>query len=159
VPMSRSFPNGCHVAEVEIDPETGEVRLVTYTAVDDFGNVVNHAVVEGQVHGGVMQGAGQVLGEHCVYDEETGQLLTGSFADYYLPRADCVPEFRIGEHPVPTATNPLGAKGAGEAGTTGSLAAIVNAVLDALSARGITEIDMPVTPDRVWRALREATQQ
>jgi len=156
VPMSRSFPNGCHVAEVEIDPDTGEVRLVTYTAVDDFGNVVNHAVVEGQVHGGVMQGAGQVLGEHCIYDEETGQLLTGSFADYYLPRADGVPEFRIDEHPVPTATNPLGAKGAGEAGTTGSLAAIVNAVLDALRPRGIAEIDMPVTPARVWRALREA---
>jgi aerobic carbon-monoxide dehydrogenase large subunit len=154
VPLSRSFPNGCHVAEVEIDPETGEVQLLTYTAVDDFGNVINHAVVEGQVHGGVIQGAGQALGEHCVYDAETGQLLTGSFADYYLPRADGIPEFRIDEHPVPTATNALGAKGAGEAGTTGALAAIMNAVIDALRPLGIVEMDMPATPLRVWEALR-----
>lgn len=154
LPVSRAFPNGCHIAEVEIDPETGEVVIDTYTAVDDFGNVINHVVVEGQVHGGVMQGAGQVLGEHCVYDPETAQLLTGSFMDYYLPRADDMPEFRIAEHPVPCTTNPLGAKGAGEAGTTGALAAIMNGVLDALRVRGISEIDMPVTPSRVWEALQ-----
>ena len=154
VPMSRSFPNGCHIAEVEIDPDTGEVELDTYTAVDDFGNVINHAIVQGQVHGGVMQGAGQVLGEQCVYERESGQLLTGSFADYYLPRADGIPEFRVDEHPVPTASNPLGAKGAGEAGTTGALAAVMNAVIDALRPRGIVELDMPATPNRVWEALR-----
>lgn len=154
VPMTRAFPNGCHIAEVEIDPDTGEVVIDTYTAVDDFGNVINHAVVEGQVHGGVMQGAGQVMGEHCVYDPDTGQLLTGSFMDYYMPRADGMPEFRVAEHPVPCTTNLLGAKGAGEAGTTGALAAIMNAVIDALRGQGIAEIDMPVTPARVWEAMR-----
>jgi carbon-monoxide dehydrogenase large subunit len=154
VPMTRAFPNGCHIAEVEIDPDTGEVQIDTYTAVDDFGNVINHAVVEGQVHGGVTQGAGQVLGEHCVYDPQTGQLLTGSFMDYTLPRAGGMPEFRIADHPVPCTTNALGAKGAGEAGTTGALAAIMNGVIDALRVRGISEIDMPVTPARVWEALR-----
>ena len=154
VPVTRAFPNGCHIAEVEIDPDTGEVVIDTYTAVDDFGNVINHAVVEGQVHGGVMQGAGQVMGEHCVYDPDTGQLLTGSFMDYFMPRADGMPEFRIAEHPVPCTTNLLGAKGAGEAGTTGALAAIMNAVIDALRVRGISEIDMPVTPARVWEAMQ-----
>jgi len=154
VPVTRAFPNGCHIAEVEIDPDTGEVVIDTYTAVDDFGNVINHAVVEGQVHGGVMQGAGQVMGEHCVYDPDTGQLLTGSFMDYFMPRADGMPEFRIAEHPVPCTTNLLGAKGAREAGTTGALAAIMNAVIDALRVRGISEIDMPVTPARVWEAMQ-----
>ncbi len=154
VPISRAFPNGCHVAEVEIDPETGELAIETYTAVDDFGNVINHAIVEGQVHGGVMQGAGQVLGEHCVYDPDTGQLLTGSFMDYYMPRADSLPEFRTAEHAVPCTTNPLGAKGAGEAGTTGALPALMSAVIDALRVRGITHIEMPVTPARLWEALR-----
>lgn len=158
VPMTRAFPNGCHIAEVEIDPDTGEVVIDTYSAVDDFGNVINHAVVQGQVHGGVMQGAGQVMGEHCVYDPDTGQLLTGSFMDYYMPRADGMPEFRVAEHPVPCTTNLLGAKGAGEAGTTGALAAIMNAVIDALRPRGIVEMDMPATPMRVWEALRRRAE-
>lgn len=158
VPVSRAFPNGCHVAEVDIDPETGEVVIDTYTAVDDFGNVINHVVVEGQVHGGVMQGVGQVMGEHCVYDQDSGQLLTGSFMDYCMPRADGMPEFRLAERPVPCTTNPLGAKGAGEAGTTGALAAIMNAVIDALRGKGISEIDMPVTPARVWGALHGRTK-
>jgi carbon-monoxide dehydrogenase large subunit len=154
VATTRSFPNGCHIAEVEIDPETGELAIDTYTAVDDFGTVINHTVVEGQVHGGVMQGAGQVLGEHCIYDPDTGQLLTGSFMDYYMPRADALPEFRLDEIPVPCTTNPLGAKGAGEAGTTGALPALMSAVLDALHRSGVPHIDMPVTPEKLWRALR-----
>ena len=122
--------------------------------MDDFGTVINHVVVEGQVHGGVMQGAGQVLGEHCVYDPDTGQLLTGSFMDYCMPRADALPEFRLDEIPVPCTTNPLGAKGAGEAGTTGALPALMSAVLDALRRRGVPHMDMPVTPEKLWRALR-----
>lgn len=148
-----TFPNGCHVAEIEIEPETGEARILSYTAVDDIGTVISPQIVEGQVHGGVLQGAGQVLMEQAVHDA-TGQLLTASFMDYAMPRADCAPErFTALEHPVPTATNPLGAKGVGEAGCSGSLPALMNAVLDAVRSRGVRDLDMPVTPERLWRAL------
>jgi carbon-monoxide dehydrogenase large subunit len=148
-----AFPNGCHVAEVEVDPETGTVRVDRYTAVDDFGNLVNPMLAEGQVHGGVAQGLGQALLEHAVYDR-AGQLLAGSFMDYALPRSDTVPPIDVGFHPVPARSNPLGVKGCGEAGVTGALPAVMNAVLDALAARGVRHLDMPATPERVWRALR-----
>jgi carbon-monoxide dehydrogenase large subunit len=149
-----SFPNGCHVCEVEIDPETGVVKVAGYAAVDDVGNVVHEAIVEGQIHGGVAQGLGQVLGEHVVYGAD-GQLLTASFMDYPMPRADDFPPMRLGHHVAPCTTNPLGAKGAGESGVAGSLPAAVNAVLDALAARGVTHLDMPMTPQRVWQALQK----
>ncbi|HUF93851.1 MAG TPA: xanthine dehydrogenase family protein molybdopterin-binding subunit, partial [Candidatus Limnocylindria bacterium] len=147
-----SFPNGCHVTEVEIDPDTGAVRVVGYAAVDDVGRVAHPVIVEGQIHGGVAQGLGQVLGEQVVYDE-AGQLLTASFMEYMLPRAEDVPDLRVGHHEVPCTTNPLGVKGAGESGVAGSLPSAVNAVLDALASRGITHLDLPMTPARVWAAL------
>ncbi len=151
-----TFPNGCHVAEVEIEPETGVAEIVRFTAVDDAGNIVNHQIVEGQMQGGITQGAGQVFGEHAVYDPDTGQLLTGSFMDYPMPRAGLVGGLAIREHPVPTAANPLGAKGVGEAGVSGSLPALMNAVVDALRQAGVAHFDMPATPDRIWRAIRAA---
>ena len=147
-----SFPNGCHVTEVEIDPETGAVAVVGYAAVDDVGRIVHETIVEGQIHGGIAQGLGQVLGEHVVYDEH-GQLLTASFMDYMLPRADDLPALRVGHHGVPCTTNPLGVKGAGESGVAGALPSAVNAVLDALAGRGVRELDMPMSPVRVWAAL------
>jgi carbon-monoxide dehydrogenase large subunit len=153
-----AFPNGCHVAEVEVDPETGAVRLDRYTAVDDFGTLVNPMLAEGQVHGGVAQGIGQALLEHAVYDPG-GQLLAGSFMDYALPRADLVPAIEVGFHPVPATSNPLGVKGCGEAGVTGALPAVMNAVLDALAARGVRHVDMPATPERIWRVLQAARQR
>ena len=149
-----SFPNGCHVCEVEVDPETGVVRVAGYAAVDDVGHVVHPTIVEGQIHGGVAQGLGQVLGEHLVYGED-GQLLTASFMDYAVPRADDLPMLALGHHVAPCTTNPLGAKGAGESGVAGSLPAGVNAILDALASRGVRHLDMPMTPQRVWRALQE----
>ena len=139
---------------MEIDPETGATRILRYTAVDDLGNVINPVLVEGQVHGGVMQGAGQVYGERAVYDPATGQLLTGSFTDYVMPRAGWLPDIEVHDHPVPTPTNALGAKGVGEAGCSGSLPALANATIDALRARGITQLDTPFTPGRVWEALK-----
>ena len=151
-----TFPNGCHVAEVEIEPETGTIEIVKFAAVDDAGNLVNHQIVEGQMQGGITQGAGQVLGEVAVYDPDTGQLLSGSFMDYPMPRAGLVSGLTLREHPVPTAANPLGAKGVGEAGVSGSLPAIMNAVADALRQAGVEHFDMPATPDRLWHALREA---
>src|SRR5207248_4416900 len=154
--FGATFPNGCHIAEVEIDPETGVVDVVDYATVDDIGNVVDHTSVEGQVHGGVLQGVGQVLAEHAIYDPDTGQLLAGSFMDYPMPRADWMPAIRCDEHPVPTKANALGAKGVGESGTSGALGATMNAILDAVRPLGITDLDMPVTPDRLWRALRNA---
>ena len=154
--FGATFPNGCHIAEVEIDPETGVVDVVNYTTVDDIGNVVDHTSVEGQVHGGVLQGVGQVLAEHAIYDSDTGQLLAGSFMDYPMPRADWMHAIRCDEHPVPTKANALGAKGVGESGTSGALGATLNAILDAVRPVGITDLDMPVTPDRLWRALRDA---
>jgi carbon-monoxide dehydrogenase large subunit len=150
-----AFPNGCHVAEVEIDPETGVVEVVSYTSVNDFGTIVNPLLVEGQVHGGVTQGIGQALMERVVYDE-SGQILTGSFMDYALPRAADLPPIGFASHPVPAKTNHLGAKGCGEAGCAGSLPAVMNAVIDALRPVGVTQIDMPATPEKVWRAIRDA---
>src|SRR3954454_17710621 len=150
-----TFPNGCHVAEVEIDPETGVTRIVRYFAVNDFGTVVNPMIVAGQLHGGVAQGIGQALMEEVSYDS-SGQPITGSFMDYAMPRAEDIPPMEVGDHPSPAKTNPLGTKGCGEAGCAGSLVCIVNAVIDALSEYGITHIDMPLTPERVWRAIQEA---
>ncbi|HKA42509.1 MAG TPA: xanthine dehydrogenase family protein molybdopterin-binding subunit [Burkholderiales bacterium] len=151
-----SFPNGCHIAEVEIEPDTGAASIVRYTAVDDLGHVVNPTLVEGQVQGGVMQGAGQVFGEHAVYDAATGQLLTGSFMDYVMPRAGWLTNMEVHDHPVPTPTNALGAKGVGESGCSGSLPALVNAAMDALRPRGVAHLDMPLSPPRIWAALRSA---
>jgi carbon-monoxide dehydrogenase large subunit len=153
-----TFPNGCHVSEVEIDPETGVVQIVRYTGVNDFGTIVNPMIVAGQLHGGVAQGIGQVLMEEVSYDE-SGQPITGSFMDYALPRAGDIPLMTVGDHPSPAKSNPLGTKGCGEAGCAGSLATLVNAVLDALSEYGITEINMPLTPERVWRAIQDAKQK
>ncbi|MBR0839288.1 xanthine dehydrogenase family protein molybdopterin-binding subunit [Bradyrhizobium liaoningense] len=154
-PVPSAFPNGCHVAEVEIDPDTGVVQIVRYSAVNDFGTVINPMLVAGQLHGGVVQGIGQALMEHVRYDE-SGQPITGSLMDYALPRAEDVPNMTVGDHPVPATTNPLGSKGCGEAGCAGSLSTVVNAVLDALSDYDIKHIDMPLTPERVWRAIQEA---
>jgi carbon-monoxide dehydrogenase large subunit len=149
-----SFPNGCHVCEVEIDPETGEVQVAGYAAVDDVGNIIHPGIVEGQIHGGVAQGLGQVLGEHVMYGED-GQLLTASFMDYRMPRADDLPMIRLGHHVAPCSTNPFGTKGSGESGVAGSLPAAVNAVLDALGTRGVRELDLPFSPQRVWAALQK----
>jgi len=154
--FGATYPNGCHIAEVEIDPETGATTIERYTAVDDLGNVVNHTLVEGQVQGGVVQGAGQAFGEHAVYDAATAQLLTGSFMDYVMPRAGWMPDIGVYDHPVPTPMNALGAKGVGEAGCTGSLPALVNAALDALRPLGIRHLDMPLTPARLWTAIHRA---
>jgi carbon-monoxide dehydrogenase large subunit len=151
VPMP-AYPNGTHVAEVEVAPETGVVTLVRYTAVDDAGRIINPLLLEGQVHGGIVQGTGQATHERCMYDAN-GQLLTGSFMDYAMPRADEVPYFTVGHNEVPTATNRLGAKGGGEGGTTPAPAAIVNAVVDALREHGVRDLQMPLTAERVWRAL------
>ncbi len=153
-PEIPNFPNGCHVCEVEIDPETGATRVVRYVVVDDVGTVINPLTLAGQIHGGVAQGIGQAFTEQLVYDERSGQLLSGSFMDYGLPRADEVCSFEMEENPVPTKTNPLGVKGAGEAGNVGALAAIMNAVVDALAPLGIAHVDMPATPEKVWRAIR-----
>jgi aerobic carbon-monoxide dehydrogenase large subunit len=154
----KSFPNGAHFAEVEIDPETGSVRLDRYSVVDDFGVLIAPKLVEGQIHGGVAQGFGQAVMENAVFDDR-GQLLTGSFMDYAMPRADDLPMISFATISVPTKRNPLGMKGCGEAGTVGALGAISNAVLDALSSRGVTRIDMPFTPNRVWGWLREASTE
>jgi carbon-monoxide dehydrogenase large subunit len=150
-----AYPNGCHVAEVEIDPDTGVVELVRYAMVNDFGTIVNPLLVEGQLHGGVVQGLGQAIMEAVVYDE-SGQPLTGSYMDYQLPRAGDAPMFQFASHPVPATTNPLGAKGCGEAGCAGSLPAIMNAITDALREKGVPPLDMPATPRRVWQALHDA---
>lgn len=154
VSPQMSFPNGCHICEVEIDPDTGVVSVVGYTAVDDVGNMLQESIVEGQIHGGVAQGLGQVLGEHVIYSED-GQLLTASFMDYFMPRATDVPALSVHHHVVPCTTNPLGVKGAGESGVAGSLPSGVSAVLDALSSRGIAHLDLPMTPQRIWSALRD----
>ncbi len=154
-PVPRAFSSGAHVAEVEIDPETGESEVLAYTAADDIGNVIDPVLAAGQVHGGVQQGAGQVFGERCVYDPESGQLLSGSFMDYAFPRVGLVGTIRVLDHPTPSITNALGARGVGEAGTIGSLPALMNALLDALRQAGVTRFDMPATPIRIWCALRQ----
>ena len=154
--FGSTYPNGCHIAEVEIDPDTGAASIARYTAVDDLGAVINPTFVEGQVHGGVMQGAGQVFGERAVYDPATAQLLTGSFMDYVMPRAGWLRRIVVHDHPVPTAANALGAKGVGEAGCSGSLPALVNATIDALRPVGIRHLDTPFTPARLWHAIHRA---
>lgn len=151
-----NFPNGCHVCEVEVDPDTGYVNVARYACVDDLGRVINPMICEGQVHGALAQGIGQALMEHLVYDKESGQLVTGSFMDYGMPRADDFPHFDLGFHDVPAKTNPLGIKGIGEAGTVGATPAVINAVLDALRPLGVEHIDMPATPNRVWKAIEAA---
>jgi carbon-monoxide dehydrogenase large subunit len=154
-PSAATFPNGCHVAEVEVDPATGVIEVVKYSCVNDFGTEINPLIVEGQLHGGVVQGIGQAFMEMTVYDDD-GQFLTGSFMDYALPRASDTPSFTLASHPVPATTNPLGVKGCGEAGCAGSLTSLMNAVVDALSEFGIRHIDMPATPYRVWRTIQDA---
>jgi carbon-monoxide dehydrogenase large subunit len=156
VATAGAFPSGAHVCEVDIDPATGVLELIRYVAVDDAGTIYNQTIVEGQLVGGLMQGIGQAMGEHCVYEPETGQLLTGTFMDYYMPRADVLPEIALYDRPMPSPANPLGAKGAGEAGTTGAIPAIANAVIDALRPCGIAHLDMPFTPYRIWQAIRNA---
>ncbi len=156
VPVGATFPNGCHVCEVEIDPETGVVDIVRYVVVDDVGNVMNPALLKGQIHGGVVQGAGQILYEDIAWDSQSGQQLSGSFMDYCMPRASDFPFFEVSSNPVPTALNPLGIKGAGEAGTVGAMPCLMNAIVDALATRGVTRFDMPATPSRVWQALQSA---
>jgi aerobic carbon-monoxide dehydrogenase large subunit len=154
VPPAQTFPNGCHIVEVEIDPNTGEVSIERYTVVDDFGRTINPLLLEGQVHGGIVQGIGQALYEHAVYDPADGQLLAGSFMDYAMPHADNVPAFAFSTHNVPSTSNPLGVKGAGEAGSVGAPPAVINAIVDALHHRaGVRHIDMPATPLKVWEAL------
>ena len=154
--FGATFPNGCHIAEVEIEPETGATEIVSYVACDDAGNIINHQIVEGQVQGGLAQGAGQVFSELAVYDAASGQLLTGSFMDYAMPRAGLVNGLQLLEHPVPTKLNPLGAKGVGEAGVTGSMPALMNAVVDALLQAGVKQFEMPATSARVWQAIQQA---
>jgi len=151
----QAFPNGCHIAEVEVDPATGQVALVSYVAVDDCGTVLDPVIVHGQIHGGLAQGLGQALFEQAVYDSG-GQLMTGSFMDYAMPRADDMPQIRDDNRPVPATTNPLGVKGVGEAGTIGSLAAIMNAVADAIPGGAGARLEMPATSEKVWRACQEA---
>ena len=153
---AHTFPNGCHIAEVEVDPDTGVIRVVRYSVTDDVGKAVNPLIVRGQVHGGVAQGFGQAVLEHTAYDSGSGQLLSGSLMDYALPRADDLPDIEVDLIEVPCASNPLGVKGAGEAGAVGSPPAVINAVVDALASAGVQTIDMPATPEKVWRALAEA---
>ncbi len=155
-PTNFTFPAGTYVCEVEIDPATGVVRVDRFTAVDDFGTIINPMIVEGQVHGGIVQGIGQALLENCVYDKDTGQLLTGSFMDYAMPRADDFPTFKLDTVCTPCTHNPLGTKGCGEAGAIGSPPAVINAVLDALHGLGVKEFDMPASPSRVWEAIQSA---
>ena len=152
----HTFPNGCHIAEIEVDPETGHIDILRYSVTDDVGKAVNPMIVAGQVHGGVAQGIGQAMMERTVFDPSSGQLLSGSFMDYQLPRADDLPDIEVELIEVPCGTNPLGVKGAGEAGAVGSPPALMNALLDALADSGITQLDMPATPEVVWRALADA---
>jgi carbon-monoxide dehydrogenase large subunit len=151
-----TFPNGCHAAEIEIDPETGAVTLERYAAIDDYGRLINPMLTIGQVQGGVAQGIGQALLEHTVYDRQSAQLLSGSLLDYALPRADDLPPLDITLAELPTEVNPLGVKGAGQAGCMAAPQTIINAILDALAPLGVAQIDMPATPERVWRAIRSA---
>mgnify|MGYP000165015852 CR=1 FL=1 len=150
-----AYPNGCHVAEIEIDPVSGALALTRYAAVDDVGTVVNPMIVDGQVHGGVTHGIGQALMEGAIYDDE-GQLINGSFMDYAMPRADDFPGFRIDFSEIPASSNPLGVKGGGEIAPVACLPAVLNAVVDALSPLGVTHVEMPATPERLWRTIQDA---
>jgi carbon-monoxide dehydrogenase large subunit len=152
----QSFPNGCHIAEVEIDPETGAVKVTSYTAVDDCGNVLDHRIVEGQLHGSLASGLGQALLETAVYDRDGGQLVTGSFMDYAMPRATDMPPVRDAIISIPATTNPLGVKGVGEAGTTAAIATVMSAIADAIPGEAGRQIEMPATPEKVWQACRTA---
>jgi carbon-monoxide dehydrogenase large subunit len=152
-PTNFTYPSGVHIAEVEVDPETGVTTIANWVAVDDFGNVVNPMVVEGQVHGGIAQGIGQAMLEACIYDRKSGQLVSGSFQDYCMPRADDLPTFKVGLLHTPAPQNPLGVKGCGESGAIASPPALINAITDAL---GIMYMDMPATPERVWQAAQKA---
>jgi aerobic carbon-monoxide dehydrogenase large subunit len=154
-----TFPSGCHAAEVEIDPDTGRVSLEAYAAIDDYGRLINPMLTRGQVQGGLAQGIGQAMLEHTVYDAASGQLLSGSLSDYALPRAADLPSLEVTLEPLPTAVNPLGVKGSGQAGCIGAPQTIVNAILDALAPLGIDHINMPATPERIWRAIRTAMQR
>ncbi|HUT48623.1 MAG TPA: xanthine dehydrogenase family protein molybdopterin-binding subunit [Alphaproteobacteria bacterium] len=156
VPPAPTFPNGCHAAEVEIDPETGTIKIERYVVVDDVGTVMNPPLLKGQVHGGVVQGIGQILMEDVVFEPGTGQLLSGSFMDYAMPRADDLSPIEVAENPVPSKTNPFGIKGAGEGGSVGAMPCMMNAIVDALAPVGVTWLEMPTTPERVWRAIRDA---
>jgi aerobic carbon-monoxide dehydrogenase large subunit len=155
-PTAVTFPNGTHICEVEIDPDTGVTEIVRYSAVEELGKVLNPLIVAGQIHGGVVQGVGQALGEVIIHDKESGQMVTASFMDYQMPRAAEYPDFRLATREVPTKVNPLGAKGVGEAGTVGALGAAMNAINDALVSLGVRHFDMPATPGRVWEAIRAA---
>lgn len=155
-PTNFTFPAGCHICEVEVDPDTGIVKIAKFVAVDDFGTIINPMIVEGQVHGGIAQGIGQALLEHGVYDADSGQLITGSYMDYCMPRADDLPSFSLGFTTTVCPSNPLGMKGCGEAGAIASPPAIINAVTDAL---GIRDIEMPATPARVWTALQSVASR
>ena len=152
-----SFPNGCHICEVEIDRETGAVVLDRYTVVDDIGTVVNPLLAHGQIQGGVAQGAGQALIEDMIYDRDSGQLVTGSLIDYAIPRADTLPAIAVDFSPVPSASNPLGIKGVGEGGTVAATPTVMNAIVDALAPLGVSDVPMPATPERVWRAMHQAS--
>jgi carbon-monoxide dehydrogenase large subunit len=154
----RTFPNGCHIVEVEIDAATGAVELVSYNAVEDVGHMINPLLVAGQIHGGIAQGLGQALMENIVYDS-SGQLVSGSFMDYAMPRADDFCDFKLSENEVPTKTNPLGVKGAGESGTVGALPAVMNAINEALAHIGAPFVQMPATSETIWRAMRAATRK
>lgn len=156
IDLANAFPSGAHIAEVEIDPDTGASKIVNYVAADDCGNIINHTLVEGQLHGGLMQGIGQVFGEHIVYDPDTGQLLSGTFMDYMMPRAENLAPITLIDCGVPSPVNNLGAKGAGEAGATGAVPALANAMLNALKEANVKSLDMPYSPHRVWRAIHEA---
>ncbi len=152
---NASYPYGCQVVEVDVDPHTGAVAILNYLSVDDLGRIIHPAMAEGQLVGGIAQGLGQALYEHVRYDAQSGQLLTASFMDYTLPRADDVPPVGVAFIETPTANNSLGVKGAGECGTNGAAPAVINAIVDALASRGVRHIDMPATPEKIWRALRD----
>jgi carbon-monoxide dehydrogenase large subunit len=154
-PKNFTFPSGAHIAEVEIDPDTGRLKIVNFTASDDFGRIINPMIVAGQVHGGLAQGIGQAVLEGCVFDKETGQLLTGSYNDYAMPRADDLPSFALSTNVTLCTHNPLGVKGCGEAGAIGAPAAVANAVVDALKPLGIRHVEMPLTPERLWRTIQQ----
>jgi carbon-monoxide dehydrogenase large subunit len=153
---AQNYPNGCHVVELEIDEETGTVDFIRYSVVDDVGNVLNPLLLKGQIHGGIAQGIGQMLMEDLKYDPQSGELLTGSFMDYAMPHALDMCNFEVKSHPVPTSSNLLGVKGAGEAGCVGALPAVANALADALSHLGIKDVPMPATPQVLWRLIHEA---
>jgi carbon-monoxide dehydrogenase large subunit len=155
IDLATAFPSGAHIAEVEVDPDTGASKIVNYVAADDCGNIYNHKIVEGQLQGGLMQGIGQVFGEHIAYDPATGQLLSGTFRDYVMPRADYLSPLTMIDCGVPSPANSLGAKGAGEAGATGAVPALANAMLDALKAADVKHLEMPYSPARVWRAIHQ----